>query len=100
MQQQEERRDGSLAVLAPETQDRTTRAMWVVVNLADLDFLPFAQLDRLPDKPAFRHAAIALDPVDVAIAAPHRSGLGPSLPRACARCSLFCCHDDWWSLVV
>jgi hypothetical protein len=62
MQQQEERRDGSLAVLAPETQDRTTRAMWVVVDLADLDLLPIAQLDRLPDVLAFRHPAIAFDP--------------------------------------
>jgi hypothetical protein len=68
MQQEQERREGGLSVLAAEGQDRTPCAGRVVVDLPHGSHLPRPQLNRLTDILPLWHPQITVDPPDALVA--------------------------------
>jgi hypothetical protein len=69
VKQEQEGGQGSLCVLSPEGNYRSSRPVRVVVNLADLGSLPFAENDRLANVLPFGDSTVKLDPLNIAVAA-------------------------------
>src|SRR5262245_8226930 len=74
MQEHDKSDERSLSILAPETDDRSSGAIGIVVEIAQNLLLPRTQLEFPADQRAFGDAAMLLDPPDGVDAAFRRIG--------------------------